>query len=116
MATCPSCGGAMLTEQPHQHVAASQPPSGDAPDLREAAQEVIGAFTIAPGVTTGRQAKALEALRLAALAASAPSSPAYQPKATLPPAPLCGHRQPHDPHPFSTKSELYPEQCGGWRR
>ena len=28
--------------------------------------------------------------------------------------PLCGYREPHKPHPFSTHSEVYPDDCQGW--
>lgn len=52
--------------------------------------------------------------RLAAIIAEAVTAVPVAPSPDAPGRPLCGHRQPHAPHPFSTVSEVYPDECAGW--
>jgi hypothetical protein len=59
--------------------------------LREAAQEVIGAFTISPGIATGRQAKAIDRLAAALARSESPS-----------PEGLTTGAHPGEPHEFRT--------------
>lgn len=60
----------MLTAEYARLSVADGPGREERPALEAAAREVLGAFYLSPGLTTGRQAKAIDALR-AALAALA---------------------------------------------